>query len=208
MFRSPECWPRAQWARPTKSAATRRQRVRRRIVASWLGCFRTRGLRGRSNGLWSVFQGKLGRRTAVPVRFLTSNAAEIATGIPSKQDLDDARDEFFRGENREQERREGSRGGGGQTGDVLESEGNRTHFADNVIAIAEIGERLDIGTPEDFLGRGGIADPFLLEALDVALSQQAVLGQSIPLCASHPGSKHQERAEEDQHEKGHKAASL
>src|SRR5271165_2255142 len=125
------------------------------------------------------------------------------TGTPSKHDLNDAHDEFFWGENREQERQEGGRGGGGQTGDVLESEGNRTHFADNVIAIAEIGERLDVGSPEEFLGRGGIAYPFLLKALNVALSELAVLRQSISLGASHLGSKHQERTEEHQHEKGH-----
>src|SRR5271167_361865 len=207
MFRSPECWPQAQWARATKSAATRRLKDRRRTVASWSGSCRTRGLPEPSNGVgWSIE--RAGRRAAVPVRFLTSDAAEIDDRTPSKHDLNDAHNEFFRGENREQERHEGSRRSGGQTGDVLESEGNRTHFADNVVAIAEIGERLNIGSSEEFLGRAGIADPFLFEAFDVALSEQAVLGQSLSFCASHSGSKHQERAEKDKHEKGHKAAGL
>jgi hypothetical protein len=104
---------------------------------------------------------------AVPYASLTS----LATGKSSKQDLEDAHDEFFRGENREEERQEGSCGGGGQTSDVLESEGDRTHVADHGVAIAEIGERLNIASSEEFLGSNGVSeDPFLFEALDVALN--------------------------------------
>jgi hypothetical protein len=40
--------------------------------------------------------------------------------------------------------------------------------------MAEIGERLNIGSSKEFLGRNGIAGPFLFKALDVALSEQVV----------------------------------
>jgi hypothetical protein len=111
--------------------------------------------------------------------------------------------------NREQERQGRSCGGRGQTGDVLESQGDRTHLAHEGIAVAEIGERLDLGSSEKFVGRGGIAeDPFLFDAFDVALSQQAVIGQSFSLCASHLRSEHQEWTENGQTKKATKAANL
>jgi hypothetical protein len=69
---------------------------------------------------------------------------DVGDSVLSKYDLDDAQDEFFRGENREQERQERSRRGGGQTGDVLESERDWTHLAHHGIAVAKISERLDI----------------------------------------------------------------
>jgi hypothetical protein len=72
----------------------------------------------------------------------------------SKHGLDDAKDQLLQRKNREQERQERSCGGGGQTGDILESEGDRTHFAHKGIAVAEIGERLNIGSSEKFVGTG------------------------------------------------------
>jgi hypothetical protein len=129
--------------------------------------------------------------------------------MSSKHYLDDAKDEFLRGKNREQERQERSCGGGGQTRDVLESEGDRTHLAHEGIAIAKICERLDIGSSEKFLARRGVAeDPFLFEVFYIALSEQAVIGQSFSFCTSHLGSKHQEWTENGQDEKGYKATDL
>ena len=99
-------------------------------------------------------------------------AAELCDWASSKHDLEDAHEEFFGRQNREQERQEGSHGGRSQTGDVLEPERNRTHVADHGVAISEIGEGLDIATSEEFFGTGGWpADPFLFEAFDVALSE-------------------------------------
>jgi hypothetical protein len=53
-----------------------------------------------------------------------------------------------------------------------------------------------------------VDNPFLFKAVNVPLSKQAVVGQSLSLCASHPGSKHQEWSENGQDEKGYKTAHL
>jgi len=147
-----------------------------------------------------------------------ASAALAATGeigqapevwIPSKQGLDDAHDEFLRRENGEQERQERSRSGGGQTGDVVKPEGYETHLAYQGITIAKISERQDIGSAEEFVGRDSIAeDPFLFKALDVALTDKSVVGQPLPFCASHLGSKHREWTENGQDEKKYKATYL
>src|SRR4029077_17708019 len=55
-----------------------------------------------------------------------SSSAEQHRARASKRGLDDTHDQFFRGENREQERQEWGRCGGGQAANVWESEGNRT----------------------------------------------------------------------------------
>jgi hypothetical protein len=67
---------------------------------------------------------------------------------------------------------------------------------------------MNIGSSERFLTRGGIAEhPFLFEALDVALREQDVVGQSLSFWALHLGGKHQERTENGQLKKGYKAAA-
>src|SRR6201987_4274149 len=120
---------------------------------------------------------------------LTFTASDTPAGnnASSKYDLNDAHDEFLRRENREQERQERRGGGGRETRDVLDSEWDRPHLAYDRIAVAKISERLNIARSEQFLGRSSIAQhPFLFEGLDVALSKQAVFGQSLSFCASHP----------------------
>ena len=103
----------------------------------------------------------------------------LATRTSLKQDLDDAHGELLP-KNREEERQQGSSGGGCQTADVIESERYRAHLAYDCIAVAEIGERLDIACSEESLGRGLLGeDPFLVEGINVALSEQPVVGQSF-----------------------------
>ena len=77
----------------------------------------------------------------------------LATRTSLKQELDDAHGELLP-KNREEERQQGSSGGGCQTADVIESERYRAHLAYDCIAVAEIGERLDIACSEESLGRG------------------------------------------------------
>src|SRR5262249_41255557 len=121
----------------------------------------------------------------------------------------DAHHEFFRGENCEQERHERSCGSGGQTGDVLERERDWSHFAYKGIAVAEIRERLDISSSQKLVGSDGIAeDPFLFEALYIALSEQTIVSQSLSSRSGHLGSEHQEWTENGKHEKDDKAADL
>ena len=99
------------------------------------------------------------------------------TRITSEHDLNDAMISSSRGENRQQERQEGSCGSSGQTRDVFESEGDRTHLTNHGIAVAEIGQRLDIVSSEEFLGTGGIFEnPFLFEVANIALSEQPIVG--------------------------------
>ena len=99
--------------------------------------------------------------------------------------------EFFRGENREQERQERNCRGYGQTGNVLELEWNDAHHAHNGIAVTEICQRLKIDSSEQvFVRRDILDDPFPIESLDAALRKQAVVGQTLSFCASHPRSKH------------------
>jgi hypothetical protein len=103
----------------------------------------------------------------------------LATRTSLKQDLDDAHGELLP-KNREEERQQGSSGGGCQTADVIESERYRAHLAYDCIAVAEIGERLDIACSEESLGRGLLGeDPFLVEGINVALGEQPVVGQSF-----------------------------
>src|SRR5246500_418793 len=101
----------------------------------------------------------------------TASDTPAGSRASSKYDLNDAHDEFLRGENREQERQERRGGGSRETRDVLDSEWDRPHLAYDRIAVAKISERLNIARSEQFLGRRRIAQhPFLFEALDVALS--------------------------------------
>src|ERR1700756_1849860 len=71
-------------------------------------------------------------RGSKPIR--SQIAAELCDWASSKHDLEDAHEKLFWREDREQERQEGSHCGRGQTGDVLESEGARTHVAYHGIA--------------------------------------------------------------------------
>ena len=100
-------------------------------VSSWFDSPALRG--GRSDGPMLLQESD---SVICPLKI----ADELSDWIVLKHDLDDAHDEFFRGENREQERQQGRRGCSGQTGDVRESEWDQTHLAHEGIAVAEISE--------------------------------------------------------------------
>src|ERR1700741_4992363 len=155
--------------------------------------------------MWFRFVGGSQRQNLA----FTASDTPAGSSASLKYDLNDPHDEFFRGENREQERQERRGGGGRETRDVLDSEWERPHLAYDRIAIVKISERLDIARSEPFLGRSRIAQhPFLFEALDVALSKQAIIGQSLSFCASHPRCKHHERTANGEDEEGYKAPNL
>src|ERR1700741_1799008 len=82
----------------------------------------------------------------------TASDTPAGSRASSKYDLNDAHDEFFRGENREQERQERLGGGGRETRDVLDSEWDRPHLAYDRRAVVTISERLDISRAEPCVG--------------------------------------------------------
>lgn len=129
--------------------------------------------------------------------------------MPSEQDLDDEHDEVFRRENGQQKGQQGCSGGGGKAAYIVQSERYRTHLSHQSVAIAKIGERLDIARSEEFPGRNlAEEDPLLFEALDVALSEETIVGQALSSCMSQAGCKHQQWAENRQHEEDNGADDL
>src|SRR3974390_1558794 len=63
----------------------------------------------------------------------------------------------------QQKRRQGNGCRQRQAGNVLEPKWDNTHFAHNLIAIAKIGEGLDISRAEQLLGRKRSMHPLLIE---------------------------------------------
>src|SRR5262249_10931152 len=127
----------------------------------------------------------------------------------SKDDLDETHYEFFRCQDREQERDEGCCSRGSETRDVFEPERDRTHVAHHGIAVPQVRERLNVAGPKQFFVRGETTkNPFLFEAVDVSLSDKAVVGQTFSFCSGQRRRKHQERSENDNNKKGDKSGDL
>src|SRR5262245_21055644 len=108
-----------------------------------------------------------------------SRKLSAASGEPtlgSEHDLDDTHYEFLRRENRQQEWQQGSCSGCRKACYVLKSEGNRTHIAYQAIAIAEVGQRLNVSGSEQFLRIFGVREyPFAFKTLDIPLRKQSVV---------------------------------
>src|SRR5262249_35880820 len=122
--------------------------------------------------------------------------------ISSEHNLEDAHDEFFGREDGKEQRRERRCSRYRQTGNILQVKRNGSHIANHSIAVAEVGQRLDIGGAQKFIGWLRVArNPFLVESLDITLRQQPVVRQSFPLYVCHSRSEHHQRAENSQHEK-------
>src|SRR5215469_4288464 len=127
----------------------------------------------------------------------------------SKQDSNDAHHQFFRGENREQEWKQGYCGDHGQTCNFVNPEWQRLHLAHDFKAVAQIGERLNVRTAQELLGSLRFArDPSSFEVVDIALRQQTVIGQSFSFRSRHLWGKHQKRAKNCANEENDKADDL
>ncbi len=79
------------------------------------------------------------------------------------------------------------------------------HGPHHLVAVSEIGERLDVGAShEHFVGRRPAAQPFGVELAHVTLGQRTVFAQARALRLRKLGREHQQRAEDHrQHEDDH-----
>jgi len=94
----------------------------------------------------------------------------------SEEDFKDVREKFLRGKDGKQQGSERNGCCDGQSRRVLDAEGNNSHLADNVVTPREISQRLNVSRSQRLLVTAGFRlDPLMIERLDIALREQAVI---------------------------------
>ena len=124
----------------------------------------------------------------------------------SEQRLQQAIDQLLDRDHRQQQRRHRQQHGRGEGRDILHRERHQPNPLHDFEPVAQVGERLDVGTAQQlFAGRPRATEPLLIELPGIRLPQGAVLRHSAAPGGAQQRVEDDQRPEHDEYEHDHDA---